>query len=211
METVPTHNDDSSYAADAAYVNGEESTTEKEVSLLISDNAQFVETLYRQYKTDPHSVSEEWRAYFAQLSSSPAVTPVKQSNGALARLAESGDLEKQARVLQLINAYRVRGHFDANLDPLGIEPKRSHPELDPAYYGFTDEDLKKEFPLARLFGMPALTLQGILSTLRETYCGSVGIEFRHIQDPVQRRWIVDRVEDRNFRKSYPSTQSGPSL
>jgi 2-oxoglutarate dehydrogenase E1 component len=202
METVPTHNhnDDSSYAADAAYVNGEESTTEKEVSLLISDNAQFVETLYRQYKTDPHSVSEEWRAYFTQLSPSPAVAPVKQSNGALARLAESGDLEKQARVLQLINAYRVRGHFDANLDPLGIAPKRSHPELDPAYYGFTDEDLKKEFPLARLFGMPALTLQGILSTLRETYCGSVGIEFRHIQDPVQRRWIVDRVEDRNFRK-----------
>jgi len=173
-------------------------------SLLISDNAQFVEVLYQQYLHDPSTVSEEWRDYFARLSATELSSTVEKRNGAQAPPTATADIEKQARVLQLINAYRVRGHFDANLDPLGIAVKRSHPELDPAYYGFTNEDLEKEFPLARLFGMPALTLRGILATLRETYCGTVGIEFRHIQDPAQRRWILERTEDRRHRKELSS-------
>lgn len=177
-----------------------------EGSFLISDNAQFVETLYRQYLTDPTSVAEEWREYFAHLAPSASAT-TETRNRTTAYSTETADIEKQARVLQLINAYRVRGHFDANLDPLGIAPKRSHPELDPAYYGFTNEDLGKEFPLARLFGMPALTLKGILSTLRETYCGTIGIEFRHIQDPAQRRWLMEHVEDKRYAKELsPDTK-----
>ncbi len=197
METVQTHDDDSQGIA-AEMRNGV-SNGAAEGSFLISDNAQFVETLYRQYLADPTSVSDEWREYFAHLAT-PTPSLREGGNGVTARSTLEADVEKQARVLQLINAYRVRGHFEANLDPLGIAPKRSHPELDPAYYGFTDEDLEKEFPLARLFGMPALTLKGILSTLRETYCGTVGIEFRHIQDPGPRRWILERVENKRYRK-----------
>lgn len=172
-------------------------------SLLISDNASFVEALYDQYLTDPQSVGEEWREYFSHLTISPsAEQPAEEqtpTNGAAAPTAAVADLEQQARVLQLINAYRVRGHFDAELDPLGIAPKRSHPELDPGYYGFTNADLGKEFSVSRLFGMPALTLRGILSTLRETYCGTVGIEYMHIQDPKQRQWIQERVEDKRHQ------------
>ncbi|MBI3246671.1 MAG: 2-oxoglutarate dehydrogenase E1 component [Deltaproteobacteria bacterium] len=170
------------------------------VSLLISDNAQFVEALYRQYQSDPASVGAEWQEYFAQLAPPAKALPLQRSNGVSAVSTATADIEQQARVLQLINAYRVRGHFDAHLDPLGIAPRRSHPELDPAYYGFTNEDLGKEFPLARLFGMPALTLKGILSTLRETYCGSIGVEFRHMQDPDERRWIVERMEDKRHHQ-----------
>ncbi|MBI3301759.1 MAG: 2-oxoglutarate dehydrogenase E1 component [Deltaproteobacteria bacterium] len=164
-------------------------------SLLSSDNAHFVETLYNQYLADPTTVSEEWRDYFSRLTTS---APLPQPNGAVEQAV--ADIEQQARVLQLINAYRVRGHFDAELDPLGITPKRSHPELDPGYYGFTRDDLDREFSVGRMFGMPALTLRGILSTLREAYCGTVGVEYMHIQDPVQRQWIQERVEHKRNRE-----------
>jgi len=169
-------------------------------SLLTSDNAPFIEALYNQYLTDPNTVSEEWREYFARLSVStpPPLTDAAKEKETIPPPATAADIERQARVLQLINAYRVRGHFDAELDPLGIAPKRSHPELDPGYYGFTRDDLSKEFSVGRMFGMPALTLRGILSTLREAYCGTVGIEYMHIQDPEQRRWIQERVEHKRY-------------
>ncbi len=167
-------------------------------SLLNSDNAHFVEVLYNQYLADPNTVSDEWRDYFSRLTTS---APSPQSREVGDQTAAVADIEQQARVLQLINAYRVRGHFDAELDPLGIAPKRSHPELDPGYYSFTGDDLSKEFSVGRLFGMPALTLRGILSTLRETYCGTVGIEYMHIQDPVQRQWIQERVENKRYQVS----------
>jgi len=166
-------------------------------SLLSSDNAQFIETLYNRYLADPTTVSEEWRDYFSRL---PTGTLRPESQEGAERTTAVADIEQQARVLQLINAYRVRGHFEADLDPLGIAPKRSHPELDPGYYGFAREDLGREFSVSRLFGMPALTLRGILSTLREAYCGTVGVEYMHIQDPVQRRWIQERIEDKRHHQ-----------
>jgi 2-oxoglutarate dehydrogenase E1 component len=180
--------------------NGFESTVTG-ASLLSGENARFIEALYQQYLSDPATVSVEWREYFSRLSTgvpSPAVTTgvVEESPAAVATL------EQQARVLQLINAYRVRGHFEADLDPLGIAPKRRHPELDPAYYGFTKDDLGREFTVGRLFGMPALTLRGILSTLRDSYCGTVGVEYMHIQDPVPRQWIQERIEDKRYRPQF---------
>lgn len=170
-------------------------------SLLNAENARFIETLYEQYLTDPATISAEWREYFARLIAdgpAPAVTAeaVDQTPAAVATL------EQQARVLQLINAYRVRGHFEADLDPLGIAPRRRHPELDPGYYGFTKDDLGREFAVGRLFGMPALTLRGILSTLRESYCGTIGVEYMHIQDPAQRQWIQERIEDKRYRLHF---------
>jgi 2-oxoglutarate dehydrogenase E1 component len=171
-----------------------------EASLLISDNAQFIEALYQQYLADPHALSEEWRNYFSSLPSAVSAPPLAKLNGVRTQSVEAVDIEKQARVLQLIDAYRERGHFEAKLDPLGIAPKKDHPELDPAYYGFNDDDMGREFPVARLFGMPALTLRGILSTLRDTYCGNIGIEYMHIQDPAQRRWLMERMEDKRQHK-----------
>lgn len=163
---------------------------------LLNDNAEFVEALYNQYLTDPETVGEEWRDYFSHLTNGTLPSP---PNGAVGYQVVARDVEQQARVLQLIDAYRERGHFQAELDPLGIAPKRSHPELDPSYYGFTQDDMDREFSVARLFGMPALTLRGILSTLRETYCGTVGVEYMHIQDVEQRRWIQEHIEDKRKR------------
>jgi 2-oxoglutarate decarboxylase len=100
---------------------------------------------------------------------------------------------KAGRVLQLINIYRVRGHLIADLNPLVHEPRR-HLELDPAYWGLGVWDLDREFYTDGFGGKYRCTLRDILDVLRAAYCGTVGIEFMHIQEADEKRWIQDRVE-----------------
>ena len=100
---------------------------------------------------------------------------------------------REASVLQMINAYRVRGHLLADTDPLEYHV-RKHPELDPQYYGLTLWDLDREFVCGGLCGKQAAKLRDILDTLRETYCGKVGPEYMHMMDPIQKRWLQDRME-----------------
>ena len=111
-------------------------------------------------------------------------------------------VEKQARVLQLINAYRVRGHLLAHLDPLSHEPHH-HPELDPSYYGLTVWDLDREFLTGGLGGLDRATLRDILDILRDTYCASIGVEYMFIQDPEQKRWLQERMEPSRNRAALP--------
>lgn len=160
---------------------------------VLNENAPFVEELYQQYLANPDAVDEEWREYFAYLANGVATAP---SSTKTADKTSDSEIARHARVVQLIDAYRERGHLHATLDPLGLMPRHSHPELEAGYHGFSIEDLDKEFSIARLFGMPALTLRGILSTLREAYCGTVGVEYMHMQDPEQRRWMQERIEDK---------------
>ncbi|MCL4422002.1 MAG: multifunctional oxoglutarate decarboxylase/oxoglutarate dehydrogenase thiamine pyrophosphate-binding subunit/dihydrolipoyllysine-residue succinyltransferase subunit [Actinobacteria bacterium] len=103
-------------------------------------------------------------------------------------------LLKQVHVQTLINMYRVRGHLMADLDPLRAEPPQTHPELDPATYGLTLWDLDREFIADGLAGHDVLTLNEILGVLRAAYCRTMSIEYMHIQDPAQKRWIQEHVE-----------------
>jgi 2-oxoglutarate dehydrogenase E1 component len=108
--------------------------------------------------------------------------------------AATGDLKaREAAALQMINAYRVRGHLLADLDPLEYKVAR-HPELDPQFYGFTLWDLDREFVCGGLCGKQTGKLRDILDTLRETYCGKLGPEYMHTQETVQKRWLQDRME-----------------
>jgi 2-oxoglutarate decarboxylase len=100
---------------------------------------------------------------------------------------------KQARVLELINAYRVRGHLIADIDPLHAMPLHHHPELDIETYGLTIWDLDREFITGGLGGTESATLREILDILRRAYCGKVGIEYRHIQSKEQKVWIRERI------------------
>jgi len=100
---------------------------------------------------------------------------------------------KQARVLELINAYRVRGHLIADIDPLHAMPLLSHPELDLETYGLTIWDLDREFIAGGLGGMESASLRDILEVLQRAYCGKVGIEYRHIQSKEQKLWIRERI------------------
>jgi 2-oxoglutarate decarboxylase len=119
----------------------------------------------------------------------------------------TAEVAKEAAVLQLINAYRVRGHLIADLDPLGGEPSY-HPELDPLRYGLTIWDLDREFltgSLGEAIGEGApravATLREILETLRQTYCGKIGCEYMNIQHPEQKRWLQQSME--------PEANNGP--
>ncbi|MEO7141959.1 MAG: multifunctional oxoglutarate decarboxylase/oxoglutarate dehydrogenase thiamine pyrophosphate-binding subunit/dihydrolipoyllysine-residue succinyltransferase subunit, partial [Bryobacteraceae bacterium] len=106
----------------------------------------------------------------------------------------SEEVGKQAAVLQLINAYRVRGNLIADLDPLGSEPSY-HPELDPANYGLTIWDLDRLFLTGTLgIGKQTATLREILDTVRRTYCGRIGCEYMNIQHPEQKAWLQHRME-----------------
>ncbi len=98
------------------------------------------------------------------------------------------------RALMLIRAYRARGHFHANLDPLGLEPPKDEQDLDPRSYGFTDADLDRTIFLDRVLGLQFGTLREILAIVRRTYCQTLGVEFMHISNPAQKSWIQERIE-----------------
>lgn len=105
----------------------------------------------------------------------------------------SDNINKTSRVQELINAFRVRGHLMADIDPLKYV-QRSHPDLDIASHGLTFWDLDREFVTGGLGGRKAAPLRDILGVLRDSYCRTIGLEYMHIQDPEQRRWIQDTVE-----------------
>ena len=122
--------------------------------------------------------------------------PSKDSTPQLGQHEPKDDLdmtEKQAKVLQLIRAYRVRGHLQADTNPLGYQ-WQYHPELDPANYGLTIWDLDREFITGGLGGEEVLPLREILSILREAYTRKIGTAFMHISDPSEKQWIQDRIE-----------------
>jgi 2-oxoglutarate dehydrogenase E1 component len=98
------------------------------------------------------------------------------------------------RALMLIRAYRARGHFHANLDPLGLQPQNSESELDPHTYGFTDDDFDRPIFLDKVLGLQFGTIRQIVAILRRTYCQTLGVEFLHISDGAQKGWIQERIE-----------------
>ena len=108
---------------------------------------------------------------------------------------------KQIRVQELINMYRVRGHLNAHLDPLHSDPPPLHPELDLATYGLTIWDLQRTFIVDGLAGKREATLEEILSILRSAYCRTIGVEYGHIMDPAQKKWIQQQVEGVPFTPS----------
>jgi 2-oxoglutarate dehydrogenase E1 component len=98
------------------------------------------------------------------------------------------------RALMLIRAYRARGHFHANLDPLGLEPPKNEEELDPRTYGFGEADLDRPIFLDRVLGIEFGTLRQIIAILRRTYCQTLGVEFLHLSNAAQKSWIQERIE-----------------
>ncbi|MDA0665487.1 MAG: 2-oxoglutarate dehydrogenase E1 component [Proteobacteria bacterium] len=184
-------------------------------SHLFGGNAPYVEALYEAYLDNPGAVTDNWRRYFDQLQNVPAAdgslegrdhahAPVVSSfaqraklNQFLPRVAER-DLSvarKQLHVQSLIAAYRNLGNQWADLDPLKLRERPSIPELEPAFYDFTDADLDTMFRADNLFfGQEQMTLRDILEALKETYCGKVGAEFMYVMDPAEKRWIQERLE-----------------
>ncbi|MEP6851961.1 MAG: multifunctional oxoglutarate decarboxylase/oxoglutarate dehydrogenase thiamine pyrophosphate-binding subunit/dihydrolipoyllysine-residue succinyltransferase subunit [bacterium] len=107
-----------------------------------------------------------------------------------------GQIDKAARVIELVNAYRTSGHLMADTDPLEFKV-RTHPDLDITRHGLTLWDLDREFPVGGFAGEKLMKLRDILGVLRDAYCRRVGVEYMHITDPQQRQWLQSRVEVKN--------------
>ena len=106
------------------------------------------------------------------------------------------------RALMLIRAYRVRGHLEARLDPLGLQVPAPHPELDPAAYGFGPNDLDRPIFIDGVLGRETATVREIIAIIRASYCGPIGVEFMHIQDPGQKTWIQRRIEGAPWTQGF---------
>ena len=104
--------------------------------------------------------------------------------------------------LMLVRAYRVRGHFHAKLDPLGLEPEKNEEELDPRSYGFEEADLDRKIFLDKVLGLEFASMREIVAILRRTYCQTIGIEFMHISNAAQKSWIQTRIEGRDKEISF---------
>lgn len=125
-----------------------------------------------------------------------SVKTAKESSLALSPLSSVTQTTMDSlRASMLIRVYRVRGHLNANLDPLNLHDKSIHPELDPASYGFTERDYDRQIYLGGALGLEKATLREILDALTKTYCASIGMEFMHIQDPEQKSWLQMQLEN----------------
>ena len=101
------------------------------------------------------------------------------------------------RAIMMIRAYRMRGHFAANLDPLGLVEKQDTSELDPASYGFSEADYDRPIFLDYVLGLETSTVREIVSILRRTYCGNVGVQYMHISDGAEKQWLQERIEGKD--------------
>lgn len=173
-------------------------------SFLYGTNGAYIAQLYQDYVNNPSSVSEDWRHFFETLGENTQAFrgdgPPQWQPASSHRSHQSVQLnDEQAldsiRALMLIRAYRVRGHLSAQLDPLKLENRPVHPELMARTYGFTESDYDRPIYIHNMLGVERATLREILFRLETTYCQTIGVEFMHIQEPDQKSWIQDRVEN----------------
>ena len=174
---------------------------------LSAQSLAFIENQYACFLSDRNSVSPDWREYFDDIhigheDITPAVLKQpfehdsifhKQSASAGAPAVASETVVLQEKLDQLIRNYRVRGHMVAKIDPLDSK-RPTPPELDPAFYGFTDEHMEMEFSTQWFGGAECRTLRDMIEWLKMTYCRSVGVQFMHIDSLQARSWLRDRME-----------------
>src|SRR3954470_16742554 len=184
-------------------------------------NAAFLADLYARWAANPSSVDPSFADLFAAMNDEARAVLEDASGASWApraslsydeqptTAAPSGGLPADQvraatiaslRALMLIRSYRVRGHLEARLDPLGMQIPASHPELGPKSYGFTEAHMDRPIFIDHVLGKETATLREIMRILRQTYCGPIGVEFMHIQDPEQKSWIQRRVEGAPWRQ-----------
>ena len=193
-------------------------------SYLFGSNAPYIEELYEEFLNDPNSVSEYWRQYFTELAAQPggaardvAHRPIQESFINLAKsrpvaavgAPDEAMMKKQVSVLRLISAYRIQGSGAAQLDPLKRKPPVHLQGLDPKHHGLSDADMALKFNVgAGDFANQAdkMTLADIISKLKQTYCGHIGIEYMYISEQEERRWIRDYFERNLSTPSFDKAQ-----
>ncbi|MEY4317278.1 MAG: 2-oxoglutarate dehydrogenase component [Pseudomonadota bacterium] len=189
---------------------------------LFGGNAPYVEEMYENYLANPGSVPDSWREYFDALQHVPAVDGTNAKDvphlpviNAFAERAKAGgtkvvmasaDAEmgrKRTAAQQLIAAYRNVGQRWADLDPLKRTERPNIPDLDPAFYGFTDADQETVFDTSNtFFGKPNMSLRELLNALRETYCGTLGAEYMYTTEQAEKRWWQQKLESIRSKPNF---------
>ena len=191
-------------------------------SYLFGGNAPYVEELYESYLHDPTSVGDHWRTYFDSVKQVPAVDgssrtdiahgPIVASfaerakQGPIRTISDSANSDmgrKRVAVQQLIAAYRNVGNRWADIDPLKRTERQDIPELDPAFYGFTDGDMDIVFNISNtFFGRTEMSLRDLMQALRDTYCGTIGVEYMFIADQKIKKWWQEKLESVRSKPAF---------
>ncbi|MDU6077796.1 MAG: 2-oxoglutarate dehydrogenase E1 component [Pantoea sp.] len=189
-------------------------------SWLAGANQSYIEQLYEDFLTDPDSVDAVWRTMFQQLPGT-GVKPeqfhsttreyfrrlAKDASRYTSTVSDPAANSKQVKVLQLINAFRFRGHQHANLDPLGLWKQDRVADLDPAFHDLTDADFQESFNVGSFaIGKETMKLADLFDALQQTYCGSIGAEYMHINNTEEKRWIQQRLESAAGRAAFSSEE-----
>jgi len=203
----------------------------EKTSFLHGVNSPFIKELYLKYLNNPKSIPKSWMEFFDGLNDDqdvvkkeilgPSWSPRKKSNleinyqqknieegNAVIDLDVSSEKEKEESVkaIALIRAYRIRGHLIANLDPLGMMERKYLQDLHPADHGFKKEDYNKKIYIGAYMDKGYVTINEILSFFRKTYCSTIGVEYMHISDPVEKVWFRERMEKAENKLKF--TDSG---
>ncbi len=175
-------------------------------------NLAYIEALHEAYRRDRESLAPEWQSYFEsgrngdawpqRSTAESSFRPPSIFNPLPVRGQKETDPTAQERLNRLIRAYRARGHTIAQVHPIGAQPD-APPELDPTFFGFSSGDLQRVFSCETLFWPGSLTLGQILQRLRHTYCRSIGVQYMHIDDLAERRWLQERIEGTQNRIELP--------
>lgn len=189
-------------------------------TVLSGANSTYLLALLEQYNNDPDSVSQDWRPVLQEMIAEYGMTetrptwgdslsktddyvvstlPDAKDAGSISDVKSFHDIQLTIKVQSLIQAYRFKGHLNANLDPLGMHKQKKDPELSPAYYGISEEDYNKSIYVNGAFGAKTLLLSELLTKLKNTYCHHISTEYMHITNHEVRLWVQNRVEQNQFR------------
>jgi 2-oxoglutarate dehydrogenase E1 component len=213
------------YGGNAAYIEGLQARYEADPSAVDGQWQAFFQGLKEDTRAAPPRRGPSWQPPRLPQADGELIAALtgdwseveKRVGGRIAAAAQTRGVElSQASVqqatrdsihaLMLIRAYRIRGHYHANLDPLGLEPMKDDIELDPRSYGFTEADYDRKIFLDKVLGLEFATLREIVAILRRTYCQTLGVEFMHISNPAQKAWIQERIEGKD--KEIAFTREG---
>jgi 2-oxoglutarate dehydrogenase E1 component len=154
-------------------------------------NLETIEAAYQRWRQNPDSVDASWRWFFEGF----------ELGAARPAIPSAAEGSPQTGVVRLIYAYRELGHFLAHLDPLS-ETRTSYSQLELSEYGLSEADLERVVDTRPFHGLGPSPLSVLLKALRDTYCRTIGVEYRHIQDTRIRRWLEERMEPRRNRPNF---------
>jgi len=204
--------------------SNKDNTIFEKTSFLQGSNSPFIKDLYLQYLNNPASIPQSWKDFFDGLGEEketvqreilgPSWAPKKNYNLKVQTLEKNliknennffngasvsqenyeKEKEQSVKAIALIRAYRIRGHLIANLDPLGIMERKYLNELHPSDHGFKKEDYNKKIYVGEYMDLEYATINELLAFLRRTYCSTIGVEYMHISDPIEKKWFRERME-----------------